>query len=325
MKISDFGERALVELARRTFKRGPRVKVGIGDDAAAIDIDDRYLIVTTDMLVAGTHFPHGTTAKQMGIKAVIVNLSDIAAMGAEPLALIFSVGLPRKLEVDFVRRIIRAMDVTARRYGAYVVGGDLDETDDITIAGAAFGLAKKDQLLTRSGARPGDFIAVTGKLGAASAGLKILLDQLPKKGYEKLIKAQLEPIARVREGMLLAKNGAKAAIDLTDGLAANLWQVSRMSGVKMIIDRDKVPIHPLVNKLSEKHEFDVEEFAFFTGEDFEMLFTLRRDIWEKVRQSLKRIGTDATAIGHVAKGRGVYIQKNGAMKRLPDRGYEHFK
>jgi thiamine-monophosphate kinase len=325
MKVSEFGERALVELARRTFKRGPRVKIGIGDDAAAIDIDDRYLIVTTDMLVAGTHFPPGTTAKQMGIKAVIVNLSDIAAMGAEPLALIFSVGLPGELDVDFVRHIIRAMDVTARRYGAYVVGGDLDETDDITIAGAAFGLAKKDQLLTRSGARPGDVIAVTGQLGAASAGLRILLDSLPKKGYEKLIKAQLEPIARVQEGMLLAKNGARAAIDLTDGLAANLWQVSRMSGAKLVIERDKVPIHPLVNKFSGKHGFDVEEFAFFSGEDFEMLFTLRQDIWEKVRQSLKRIGTDATAIGHVAKGRGVYIKKDGAIEKLPDRGYEHFK
>jgi len=325
MKVSDFGERALVELARRTFKSGPRIKVGIGDDAAAIDIDGRYLIVTTDMLVAGTHFPHGTTAEQMGIKAVIVNLSDIAAMGAEPLALIFSVGLPRELDVDFVRRMIRSMDVTARRYGAYVVGGDLDETDDITIAGAAFGLAPKGQLLTRSGAKPGDIIAVTGQLGAASAGLKILLEQLPSKGYEKLIKAQLEPIARVREGMLLAKNGARAAIDLTDGLAANLWQVSRMSKAKLIIDRDKVPIHPLVNKLSERHGFDVEEFAFFSGEDFEMLFTLRRDIWEKVRHALKRIGTDSTAIGYVSNGRGVYIQKQGALEKLPDRGYEHFK
>lgn len=325
MKISEFGERALVELARMTFKRGPRIKVGIGDDAAAIDIGGRYLIVTTDMLVAGTHFPHGTTAEQMGIKAVIVNLSDIAAMGAEPLALIFSVGLPRELDVDFVRRIIRGMDVTARRYGAYVVGGDLDETDDITIAGAAFGLAKKGQLLTRSGAKPGDVIAVTGQLGAASAGLKILLERLPPKGYEKLIKAQLEPIARVREGMLLAKNGARAAIDLTDGLAANLWQVSRMSRAKMIIDRDKVPIHPLVKKLSERHGFDVEEFAFFSGEDFEMLFTLKRESWEKVRHALKRIGTDATAIGYVAKGRGVYIQKHEALEKLPDRGYEHFK
>jgi len=325
MKVSDVGERALVELARRTFKIGPRVKVGIGDDAAAIDIDGRYLIATTDMLVASTHFPQGTTAEQMGHKAVIVNLSDLAAMGAEPLALIFSVGLPRELDVGFVRRMIRGMDLTARRYGAYVVGGDLDESDDITIAGAAFGLASKGQLLTRSGAKPGDVIAVTGQLGAASTGLKILLERLPAKGYEKLIKAQLEPIARVREGMLLAKNGARAAIDITDGLAANLWQMSRMSKAKFIIDEEKVPIHPLVQKFAERHGFDVEDFAFFGGEDFELLFTVRRGSWKRVQLALKRIGTNAAAIGYVTRGRGVYIRKHGVLEKLPDRGYEHFK
>lgn len=325
LKVSDVGERALVELARRICKFGPRVKVGIGDDAAAIDIDGRYLIATTDMLVASTHFPPGTTAEQMGHKAVIVNLSDLAAMGAEPLALIFSVGLPRELDVGLVERIIRSMDSVARRYGAYVVGGDLDESDDITIAGSAFGLASKGRLLTRSGARQGDLIAVTSELGAASAGLKILLDQLPPKGYEELVKAQLEPIVRVREGMVLAKNGVKAAIDITDSLAANLWQMSRMSEVKLIIDREKVPVHPLALKFAEQHGFEVEDFALFGGEDFELLFTVRPSGWRRVRLALERIGTKVTAIGNVAKGRGVYIQREGILEKLPDRGYEHFR
>ena len=325
MRVSDAGERALVELARRICKSGPRIKVGIGDDAAAIDVDGRYLVATTDMLVARTHFPHGATAEQMGHKAVIVNLSDLAAMGAEPLALIFSVALPRGLDVGFVRRMIRSMDLTTSKYGTYVVGGDLDESDDITIAGSAFGLASKGKLLTRSGAKPGDVIAVTGRLGAASAGLKILLERLPPKGYEKLIKAQLEPIARVREGTVLAENGARAAIDITDGLAANLWQMSRMSKVKLIIDREKVPIHPLVQRFAEQHEFDVEDFALFGGEDFEILFTVQSRSWEKVRLALKRAGTAAAAIGHVARGRGVYVQRRGILRKLPDRGYEHFK
>jgi thiamine-monophosphate kinase len=325
MRVSDAGERALVELARKICKSGSRVKVGIGDDAAAIDIDGRYLVATTDMLVAGTHFPHGVTAKQMGHKAVIVNLSDLAAMGAEPLALIFSVALPRGMDVDFVRRIIESMDLTAREYGTYVVGGDLDESDDITIAGSAFGLASKDQLLTRSGAKPGDVIAVTGRLGAASAGLKILLERLPPKGYEELVEAQLEPIARVQEGMLLAKNGARAAIDITDGLAANLWQMSRSSKVKMIIDLEDVPISALVKKFAKRHGFDVEEFALFGGEDFELLFTVQRRKWRQVQLALKQIGATATAIGRVMKGHGVYVQELGTLKKLPDRGYEHFK
>lgn len=315
----------MVELARKICKSGPRVKVGIGDDAAAIDIDGRYLVATTDMLVAGTHFPHGVTAKQMGHKAVIVNLSDLAAMGAEPLALIFSVALPRRMDVNFVRRIIESMDLTARKYGTCVVGGDLDESDDITIAGSAFGLASKGQLLTRSGAKPGDVIAVTGMLGAASAGLKILLERLPPKGYEELIEAQLEPIARVREGMLLAKNGVRAAIDITDGLAANLWQMSRSSKVKMIINLGDVPIPALVKKFAKRHGFDVEEFGLFGGEDFELLFTVQRGKWRRLQAALKQIGATATAIGRVMKGRGVYVQELGILKKLPDRGYEHFK
>ena len=325
MKVSDVGERAIVEFARRICKSGPRVKVGIGDDAAAVDINGKYLIATTDMLIAGTHFPKGTTAAQMGLKAVVVNLSDVAAMGAEPLGLIFSVGLPRTLNVRFVKNMMWEMDRVARSYGAYVVGGDLDESGEIIIAGAAFGLAKKGGLLTRSGARPGDLIAVTGELGAASAGLKILLDKIPVKGYERLVRAQLEPQARVKEGLTLANSGSvTSAIDITDSLAANAWQVSRMSRVKMIFDYEKLPINHVVKKFSRSRGLNVDDFALFGGEDFELLFTVRPSGWEKVQRAFRRLGTTVTLVGKIAKGRGVFIKRRGEIKNLPDRGYEHF-
>ncbi|MEM2908276.1 MAG: thiamine-phosphate kinase [Candidatus Hadarchaeales archaeon] len=326
MKLSDVGERALIELVRRICVKGPKVEVGIGDDAAAIDIDGRYLVVTTDMLVASQHFPTAATAEQMGAKAVVVNLSDLAAMGAEPLGLVFSVGLPRQLQVEFVKRMIRSMDATARKYGAYVVGGDLDESEEIVIAGAAFGVARKGRLLTRSGARPGDIIAVTGSLGAASAGLRILLEKLPSRGYEELIKAQLEPVARVREGIALARCGhVTAAIDVTDGLASNLWQISGMSGVKLILDLERIPVHPLVKEFAERRGLDAREFALFGGEDFELLFTARPEGWRAIRRALKRVGTPLTAIGRVERGRGVCVEKDGKFEELPDRGYEHFR
>ena len=325
MKVSDVGERAIVEFARKICQSGPRVKVGIGDDAAAIDIDGKYLIATTDMLIAGTHFPKGTTATQMGLKAVVVNFSDIAAMGAEPLGLVFSVGLPRTLNVRFVKDMMREMDRVARSYGAYVVGGDLDESDEIIIAGAAFGLAKKGGLLTRSGARPGDLIAVTGELGAASAGLKILLDKIPVKGYERLVKAQLEPHARVKEGLALANNGSvTSAIDTTDSLAANAWQVSRMSKVKMIFDYEKLPINHVVKKFSCSRGLNVDNFALFGGEDFELLFTVRPSGWKKVQSAFKRLGTAVTLVGRATKGKGVFIKRRGEIENLPDIGYEHF-
>lgn len=326
MKLSDVGERFLVELARRVCRKGPKIRVGIGDDAAAIDVDDQCLIATTDMLVASTHFPPRTTPEQMGLKSVVVNLSDLAAMGARPIGLLFSVGLPRELEVGFVERLVRAMDKTAVDYGAHVIGGDLDESEEIVIAGTALGLVSKREILKRSGARPNNIILTTGKLGAASAGLKILLEGLSPRGFEELIEAQLEPIARVKEGMALARSGVvNSAIDITDSLASNLWQISRESGVKLVIDRTKVPEHPLVRKFAGRYGFNVDDFVLFGGEDFELLFTIRPEGLERVRRALKSTGTSATVIGRVTEGEGVFIRAGGKTQPLPDRGYEHFK
>lgn len=326
MKVSDVGERSLVEIARRTFKKGPRVRIGIGDDAAAIDVDDLCLIATTDMLVESVHFPPGIRPEQIGKKSVVVNLSDIAAMGAEPLGLIFSVAIPRELDIEFVKRLMKGMNSTALEYGTYVVGGDLDESEEITIAGAAFGLARKDSILRRSSAKPGDLVAVTGELGAASAGLRILLDKLPREGYQKLVDAQLKPVARVKEGRALARSGSvKTAIDISDGLVSNLWQLAKESKVKLIVDYEKIPIHSLVKKFSEEYHHNIDDFALFGGEDFELIFTVPKQDWEKVRRALKRLGTKATTIGQVTKGRGVFMKVGEKTKLVEDLGYQHFK
>jgi len=326
MRIRELGERALVDLARRICTPGPRVRVGIGDDAAAIDIDGDYLVATTDMLIGRVHFPSGTSAKHMGHKAVVVNLSDLAAMGAKPLGLVFSVGLPRGIEADFVRDLLKSMDAGARSYGTHLVGGDLNESDDIIISGTAFGTVPKGQLLTRSGARVGDLVAVTGELGAATAGLKILLEQLPQRGYRKLVTASANPTARLREGRFLAESGhVTSAIDVTDGLAANLWQISRMSKVKLSVGYEKLPINPMVRKFAAEHGFDERDFTLFGGEDFELLFTVRKKGWNKVKRGLARRGTKASAIGEVARGRGVYLRTEQKAEKMPDRGYEHFR
>lgn len=327
MKLSDVGERILVEKARKIFKSGGPVRIGIGDDAAAIDIDDKKcLIVTTDMLVASVHFPPGTKPEQIGHKAVVVNLSDLAAMGAKPLGLVFSVALPKNLEVNFAKRIMEGMEAAAKEYGTYVVGGDLDESREITIAGTAFGLADRDRLLRRSGAEDSDVLAVTGNFGAAAAGLKILLEKMPIRGHEKLTKAQLMPRARVKEGIALAESGyVKAAIDVSDGLSANLWHLSRESKVKLVVDMNKIPIDPLVKQFSHQHGLKVEEFALFGGEEFELIFTVKRKNWDSIEKTLKRLGTTITAIGSVEKGRGVFLREGKKTKLLEDRGFEHYK
>ncbi|MFH1821968.1 MAG: thiamine-phosphate kinase, partial [Methanobacteriota archaeon] len=249
-----------------------------------------------------------------------------AAMGAGALGLVFSVALPRDLDVEFVNRIMKGMDSAAKEYDTYVVGGDLDENKDIVISGTAFGLAKRGELLRRSGAKEGDILAITGELGAAAAGLKVLMEKVPVNGYRKLVKAQLEPKARVKEGMALARSGCvKAAIDVSDGLATNLWHLARESKAKLIIERDKIPIHPLVKKFSNQYGFKIDDFVLFGGEDFELIFTTRPKAWHGINLSLKRLGTKSTAIGKVSKGRGVFIRDDGKTKPLEDRGYEHFK
>ncbi len=327
MKLSDIGEQALVESARRIFKSGGPVRIGIGDDAAAIDIGGgKCLVVTTDMLVASVHFPPGTKPEQIGHKAVVVNLSDLAAMGAKPLGLVFSVALPRDLEVAFAKRIMKGMEAAAKEYETYVVGGDLDESKEITIAGTAFGLADKRELLRRSGAEEGDVVAVTGSFGAAAAGLKILLEKMPVKGFEKLVKAQLTPDARVKEGIALAKGGrVKAAIDVSDGLSTNLWHLARESGVKLVIDWKKIPIDPVVKKLSSQRGLDAGDFALFGGEDFELIFTVKKKSWKGVERVLKRLGTAATVIGSVERGSGVFLREGEKTRPLEDRGFEHYK
>ncbi|KUO42619.1 MAG: hypothetical protein APZ16_01735 [Candidatus Hadarchaeum yellowstonense] len=327
MKLKEVGEKAIVENARKIFRKGKGIRIGIGDDAAAIDLPGKKcLVVTTDMLVASIHFPPGTKPEQIGKKAVVVNLSDLAAMGAEPLGLVFSVALPRELEVGFTNRIMRGMESAAREYGTYIVGGDLDEAAEITIAGTAFGLADRNRLLRRSGAQKGDIVAVTGELGAASAGLKILMEKIPRKGYEKLVKAQLEPKAQVEAGIVLARSGrVKAAIDVSDGMAANLWHLSRESRVKIIIDHEKIPVHGLVKKFCQQYGYDMDEFTLFSGEDFELIFTTRPEFWDDVNLALKRVGKKATPIGKVVEGSGVFIKKGEEIVKLEDRGYEHFK
>jgi thiamine-monophosphate kinase len=222
--------------------------------------------------------------------------------------------------------MLKTMDSTAREYGAYVIGGDLGESGEVILAGAALGLTRKGKFLRRRGAKAGDLVAVTGTLGRASAGLKILMKKLPQKDFRDLVQAQLEPRARIREGEALARSGfVSAAIDLSDGLASDLWQLSKESEIKITIERGALPTDALVTKFAKKYGLNPDDFVLFGGEDFELLFTVKPDGWKKISRSLRQKGTKVTPIGYVEKGKGVYIEKKGKLFKLPNKGFEHFK
>jgi thiamine-monophosphate kinase len=321
MRLSELGERKLVELIREWWKGDGRLEVGIGDDAAVLRLGEEHLVLTTDILFQHSHFPLGATPEQMGWKAAAVNLSDLAAMGAEPLALLFSLALPSETDLRVFRKIMNGMERAAKRYGAALAGGDLSEDEEIAIAGFAVGRAGR--ILRRSGAKVGDLLAVTNRLGRASAGLHLLTHSLRSRSYYELVKAQLEPEPRIREGQILAAGGATSAIDLSDGLASNLWQLALESGVRMVLER--VPTHPLVERFARENGLDPLEFSLFGGEDYELLFTLPPEKVEEMGRNLKKVGSELTVIGRVEKGKGVVREVEGRPVPVPNRGYEHFR
>lgn len=325
MDLEDAGERALLKMARDLCAEGDPVSTGVGDDAAVVELDGKSLVVTTDMLVEGVHFPSETSPEMIGKKATVINLSDIAAMGAKPLGLVYSIGSPGSTDVGFVSRLLRAMNSAAREYGTYLVGGDLNESEQVIVSGTAFGVVEEGKALLRSGARTGDFVGVTGELGAASAAMKAKLDGNLEED-SPLQEALLKPVARVEEGMILSETeGVNAAIDITDGLAANLWQISRMSEVELEVDYDRLPVSEAAEKFAEEAGEDSDDFVLYAGEDFELLFTARPESWSELTEKFEEIGTKITKIGEVEGGEGVFMEVAGEVRELPDRGYEHFR
>lgn len=326
MKLEEMGERELLELLGDIFEEGPPVKVGIGDDGAAIRVGEETLVVTTDMLIEGVHFVSKIPPESVGRKAVVANLSDLAAMGSEPLALIYSLGAPKNTEVDFVSQLSRGMNSAARSYGTYLVGGDLSEAKQVVISGVAFGTPEGGEILRRSGARPGDLLGVTGELGATSAAVEAILSDVSLKGKKSLREALLKPEARIREGRILSKSGkVTSAIDVSDGLATDLRQIARRSGVGFVVDRGEIPVCGGVEEFSEEWDIDVDKFVLYGGEDFELLFTTRSDSWEELEDEFEKIGTEVSKIGEVTSEMEVYLRREGTLEELPDRGYDHFR
>lgn len=324
-RLRDVGESAVLRLARRIFTRSKMVVTGIGDDAAVLSIDGKFFAMTTDMLVGKTSIPRIATPEQIGKKTVAVNFSDLAAVGARPVALLLSIAMPADFELSFVERMMTSIEREVRRYGAHVIGGDVDEGEDITIAGFAFGIVE-GKILTRDGAGVGELIGVTGELGCAAAGLDFIRRKMDDKRFEPLAKAQLEPEARCVEGMILGKcEGVTSAIDISDGLAYNLWQICEESGIGIIVEKEKIPLCSLVKEYSESMRKDPYEFALFGGEDYELLFTVKPSFLSELEREFRKANRKFTIIGKTAREKGVWISEKGKSRKLPKIGFEHFR
>jgi|SRR5271157_214000 len=321
------GERKIIEIIQDHLDLMPNLAVSFGDDVSALSIGKECLaVLKTDMLVSKTDVPPSMTLWQAARKAVVMNVSDFAAKGVKPIAMLVSLGLPKDMTAKDVVELAEGLNAGAREYGAYVVGGDTGEASDLVINMSLFGMARRNHLMLRSGAKPGDFLAVTGPFGNAAAGLRTLLGNLdvPEKVRGALVKSVLLPHARLKEGLVLSHSKAvSAAIDSSDGLAWSLHEIARASNVGLLVDR--LPAAWEAMEFAEYAKIDLAELVFYGGEEYEILLTIRPDAWAAAEKAVTRMGGQLLQIGKVTGGKRI-VSEIGGMKRIIEpRGYEHFK
>ncbi|WP_461866959.1 thiamine-phosphate kinase [Thermococcus sp.] len=287
----------------------------LGDDAGALRIGNEWLVATNDMLVRKTDVPEIMKPEQVGFKVVTMNVSDVAAMGARPIAFLFSLGVPRDISMEYLEGIAAGIGKASEFYELPVISGDTNEACDLIIDGIALG--KTTRLLKRSGARPGDLVCITGDIGRALTGLKVYFENLEisKRTREILYEKLLEPKAKIKEGEILSKY-ASSAIDISDGLSKEVHLLAGMSGVKIIIDSEKLPIAKEVFEVAEMLNLDPVKIALASGEEFELLFTLPKS-------EAENIDFEFSVIGQVERGKGVYLIKDGRREKMPILGWEH--
>jgi thiamine-monophosphate kinase len=321
------GERRIIKTIREQLDLMPHMPVPFGDDVSAYSLgNDRLAVLKTDMLVGRTDIPRTMTLQQAARKAVVMNISDFAAKGVKPLALMTSLGLPRGLTEKDIEQIGRGLNAGARQYGTYVIGGDTGEASDVIISVSVFGTTEKTSIMLRSGARPGDIVAVTGPFGKTAAGLRILSEdqRKPEGTWKALVKSVLMPRARLREGLALSKTGAvTASIDSSDGLAWSLYEIARASRVGFLID--KLPTAEKARAFAEENKLDPAELTLYGGEEYELVLTIEPRRWQEARRAAARVDCNLVPIGKATAEKHILLTVEGRTSRIKAKGYEHFK
>ncbi len=329
MSISErFGEREIIDTIRKNLDAMPKMPVPFGDDVSAVEIGREHLIVLkTDMLIDKTDVPPGMSLWQASRKAVVMNVSDFAAKGVKPIAMLVSLGLPKNLATEeSSEEIGKGLNAGAREYGAYIIGGDTNEASDLVISISLFGTAKKNTLMLRSGAKPDDLVAVTGVFGKTAAGLKILVEGLetPKKIGKILVDSVLMPYARLKEGLVLSQAKAvSASIDSSDGLAWSLHEIAKASNVGFLIN--SLPTAKEVRRFAKINKLDQLELTLYGGEEYELVLTIKPRLWKKAEKAVKEVGGKLLAIGKVTAEKQVLLEIDGKRRIIEPRGWEHFK
>jgi thiamine-monophosphate kinase len=317
----------LARLRERLAQPSPRVMVGLGDDAA-VTVPGGATATSVDAIIDGVHFRRETAPlASIGRKALAAGLSDLAAMGAEPGEAYVILGVPPDLDEEGCLEVFAGIEELADRTGTSLAGGDVTRAPVLTIAITAVGhAADPESFITRAGAGPDHTVVVTGELGGAAAGLRLLsepalADRLDAATAADLRARQLEPRPRLAEGRELGLAGARAMIDISDGLGADAGHLGDESGVRVEIDLELAPLQAGVAEVAAAAGEDRLEFAAGEGEDYELLACLPADGVEAARESLAALGCRLTVIGRCAAGEGVLLSGPG-NREIQARGFD---
>ncbi|QYA25042.1 thiamine-phosphate kinase [Gramella sp. MT6] len=326
--LSELGEFGLIDHLTKNFspKLESTVKA-IGDDAAVLNFENKQTLVSTDLLIEGVHFDLAyMPLKHLGYKAVMVNLSDIYAMNGTATQVTISIAVSNRFPVEALEELYAGIQLAAKLYNVDVIGGDTtSSTSGLMISVTALGVAEKDEVVYRDGAKPNDLLVLTGDLGAAYMGLQVLerekevfkanpnaqpdLDQ-----YTYLIERQLKPEARKDIAPLLKDLEVKptSMIDISDGLSSEIIHLCKNSKVGANLFEEKIPLDPAVISVCEEFEIDSTMIALSGGEDYELLFTISQDDYDKIKGN-----PHLTVIGHMTEeNEGMHLVTR-ANQKLP--------
>ncbi|MEP1097518.1 MAG: thiamine-phosphate kinase [Cyclobacteriaceae bacterium] len=336
-EIGELGEFGLIEKLSQGFEPGNKETVkGIGDDAAVIDSGEKYTLISTDMLLEGVHFDLAYMPLQhLGYKAVAVNVSDIAAMNGVPKQVTVSLGLSNRFSVEAVELLYKGIKNACTEYGVDLVGGDTTSSGaGLVVSVSILGEVAKERVVYRSQAMENDIVCVTGDLGAAYVGLQVMErekqeylanpDMQPKLDtYDYIVGRQLKPKARMDIIHEFSELNIvpTAMIDVSDGLASDIFHICKQSGLGVAIYEDKLPIDKQAYETAAEFSIDPNACALNGGEDYELLFTIGQDDFEKIKNH-----ADIHTIGYMqAKGKGkTFVTRSNNVVELTAQGWKHF-
>ncbi len=335
MELKQLGEFGLIDLLKKdTIHEPGTVVAGIGDDAAVLDFKDKKTVVSTDLLIEGIHFDLGyMPLKHLGYKAVVVNVSDICAMNAKATQILVSIAVSNRFPLEALEELFAGITLAANEYKVDVIGGDTTSSQKgMIISITVIGEANEDEIVYRNGAGQTDLLVVTGDIGAAYMGLQVLErekqvfqvnpnSQPDLDAYTYLIERQLKPEARKDVRTLLHALEIKptAMIDISDGLSSEIMHICKQSKVGCNLYEDKLPLDPQFMNVCEEFDLDATTVAINGGEDYELLFTIKMEDFDKIKGN-----PNFSIIGHMTQeSEGIHLVTRANTKiQLKARGWD---